>query len=436
MNESGGMSVNRLTAGGQTVATDVKGNITTLPANLRAAGATTAMNLNRDSDNKLRSADIDANGTADVNFQYDALGRRVARSGTGGSVVYVQMDQQTIADYPVGGAATTPTFRYVYASYIDEPFVRKTAGTGGTLVYFHRNHQYSITAVTTSAGAIAERYAYSAYGQQTILDASVSVHSSSAINNRYTYTGREWDATLALHHFRARWMSPSAGRFLGRDPIGYAGSPDDLYEFLESRTLFFTDPLGKTVATPGRMTCCGGTMIWSGPGATEGCCGNKVYSVRTQCCDVTGPLIHTKRNQAQCCADAKAAGLHLVGGVPSGGGVICCDGKEVSCSWQPTFIDPQSTQFINECILNHEDDHHGAQPCSSQCPGLARNEMPWYWPWHWEECHAYRIEWHCLKAKQSQCSTVQCRIDIGARMAQLRVLAHAKYGGCDVTSSL
>ena len=94
------------------------------------------------------------------------------------------------------------------------------------------------------------------------------------------------------------------------------------------------------------------------------------------------------------------------------------------------------SQFINECTLKHEDDHHGAQSCSSQCPGLARNQMPPYWPWHWEECHAYRIEWHCLKVKQSLCSTVQCRIDIGARMAQIRVYAHATYGGCDVTSSL
>jgi hypothetical protein len=126
------MNVNRLTAGGQNVATDVKGNITTLPANLRPAGATTAMNFNWDSDNKLRSADIDANGTADLNFQYDALGCRVARSGTGGSVVYVQMDQQTIADYPVGGAASTPKYRYVDASYIDGTVVRKRAGTGGT----------------------------------------------------------------------------------------------------------------------------------------------------------------------------------------------------------------------------------------------------------------------------------------------------------------
>ena len=207
------------------------------------------MNLTWDSDNKLRSADIDANGTADVNFQYDALGRRVARSGTGGSEVYVQMDQQTIADYPVGGAATTPTFRYVYASYIDEPVVRKTDGTGGTLVYFHCNHQYSVTAITTAAGAIAERYAYTAYGQPTILDASASVLSSSAINNRYTYTGREWDATLGLHHFRARWMSPSAGRFLGRDPIGYEGSEWGLYEAFGSRSPKSLDPTGKIIVT-------------------------------------------------------------------------------------------------------------------------------------------------------------------------------------------
>jgi len=233
-----------LTAGGQNVATDVKGNITTLPVNLRPAGSTTAMNLNWDSDNKLRSADIDANGTADVNFQYDALGRRVARSGTGGSVVFVQMDQQTIADYPVGGAATTPTFRYVFASYIDEPVVRKTAGTGGTLVYFHRNHQYSVTAVTTSAGAIAERYTYSAYGHPTVLDASGTVLQTSNFSLRYSFTGREWDATLGLYHFRARWMNPSAGRFLSRDPIGYGGGHSQ-YELFSSRALRKLDPTGK-----------------------------------------------------------------------------------------------------------------------------------------------------------------------------------------------
>ena len=95
---------------------------------------TTAWNLAWDFDNKMKSTDIDSNDSADVNFQYDALGRRVARTGTGGSTVYLQMDQQTIADYPVGGTASTPTYRYVYASDIDEPVVRKGAGIAGTIL--------------------------------------------------------------------------------------------------------------------------------------------------------------------------------------------------------------------------------------------------------------------------------------------------------------
>jgi RHS repeat-associated protein len=262
-NRTHGPTHELLTAGGQNVATDVKGNITTLPANLRPAGATTALNLTWDSDNKLRSADIDANGTADVNFQYDALGRRVARTGTGGSVVFVQMDQQTIADYPVGGAATTPTFRYVYASYIDEPVVRKGPTSTSTAHFYHRNHQYSVTAITTSTGTIAERYAYTAYGQPTILNASGTPLSpqTSTLNSRYSYTGREWDATLGLHHFRARWMSPSAGRFLGRDPIGFEGGIPNIYAI----TVNSVDPSG--------MAC---FLAYNGPVFDAG---NSPYSI-------------------------------------------------------------------------------------------------------------------------------------------------------------
>ena len=63
-----------------------------------------------------------------------------SRAATSGPALLSQSWSLTaVGDYPVGGAATTPTFRYVYASYIDEPVVRKTAGTGGTLVYFHRS---------------------------------------------------------------------------------------------------------------------------------------------------------------------------------------------------------------------------------------------------------------------------------------------------------
>ena len=117
--------------------------------------------------------------------------------------------------------------------------------TNGTDSY-HRNHQYSVTAITTSTGAIAERYAYTAYGQPTILDPSGTVLQTSNFSLRYSFTGREWDATLALHHFRARWMSPSAGRFLGRDPIEFRAGPN-FYRL--GMALSLTDPRGLSPAS-------------------------------------------------------------------------------------------------------------------------------------------------------------------------------------------
>ncbi len=97
--------------------------------------------------------------------------------------------------------------------------------------------------MTTSTGAVAERYAYTAYGQPTILNASGSLigNQQSQIANRFTYTGREWDETLGLHHFRARWMSPLAGRFLGRDPIGYVDGFCLYYKYFSLSSM---DPTG------------------------------------------------------------------------------------------------------------------------------------------------------------------------------------------------
>ena len=75
---------------------------------------------------------------------------------------------------------------------------------------YHRSQQYSITALTDSSGNITERYAYTAYGSPTITDSAGSTLTTSADNNRYTYTGLEWDQTLKLYHYRAR-MYDSVG---------------------------------------------------------------------------------------------------------------------------------------------------------------------------------------------------------------------------------
>ena len=103
--------------------------------------------------------------------------------------------------------------------------------------YYHRTQQYSITALTDSSGEIVERYAYDAYDGLSMLDGSGTARAATAEGNRYTFTGREWDDELSLYHYRARMYDPVCGRFLERDPIGFAGSPFDLYEYVPFRLL-------------------------------------------------------------------------------------------------------------------------------------------------------------------------------------------------------
>ena len=96
-----------------------------------------------------------------------------------------------MAEYTSGAAPASPTEKYVYGSYIDEPIIK--VGTGGT-VYYHANDLFSVAALTDTNGSAIERYAYTAYGVLTILEADGStVRSSSSYANPYTFTGRRWD---------------------------------------------------------------------------------------------------------------------------------------------------------------------------------------------------------------------------------------------------
>lgn len=231
-----------LTVASQSVSHDAKGNMTSIPAVLRPGSNALAMSW--DFDNRLSLADTDGDSVADVQYKFDALGRRVYRDDGTAATVYVQNGQQTVVDYASEAAATSPTYCYLYASYIDEPVVR-IGHTGGGKHFYHRNQQYSLIALTNHTGSVKERYSYDAYGSVSIFDGGGVFRSSSQLSNRYTYTGREWDEDLDLYHYRARMYDPKSGRFCSRDPIGYDGSQWSLYEYVDSAPLVGRDPSGK-----------------------------------------------------------------------------------------------------------------------------------------------------------------------------------------------
>jgi len=75
-NRTHGPAHELLTAAGQAVQHDAKGNQTLIPAVLRTGNQANPLNLRWDFDNKMLGADTDNDGIDDVSYQFDAMGRR------------------------------------------------------------------------------------------------------------------------------------------------------------------------------------------------------------------------------------------------------------------------------------------------------------------------------------------------------------------------
>ncbi len=365
-----------LTAASASITHDVKGNMTSIPAVLRSGSNPLA--LSWDFDNRLTGADVDNDSIDDVTYGYDALGRRVKRDDGTNVTVFVQNGQQTFLDYPSGTAATSPTYCYIYASYVDEPIMR-IGHTGGGEHYYHRNQQYSIVAFSDQNGNIKERYSYTAYGGLGIYDPGGVARSSSNYDNRYTYTGREWDEELELYHFRARTYDPLTGRFCSRDPIGFEGSPWNLYEYAFTNPTRLNDPYGE--------------------------------------CAIQPPSSPAPLTPAQCCRNAK-------GKSTSPGATICCAGNIITCVWPdkpvvypegPPLAGPQPVPITlppgkardmwKQCIQAHETEHKDRH--SVDCVGRKDGDPPRAKPdvgdKNDRECLAGKKDIACLKRQIQRC---------------------------------
>ena len=94
-----------------------------------------------------------------------------------------------------------------------------------------------------ATGSSQVEYSYGPFG-------SISI--TGTTTNSYTYTGREIDG-LGINYYRARYYNPNTGRFLSEDPMGFAGSGPNLYEYAYDSPLNFVDPFapldyqGRTV---------------------------------------------------------------------------------------------------------------------------------------------------------------------------------------------
>jgi RHS repeat-associated protein len=140
--------------------------------------------------------------------------------------------------------------QFVDGASIDEHLTQDVYAADGTTIaqtyWYHANARNDTVAVTDQAGNVVIRLAYSAYGQAYKITPTGALADLSAEETelvKYGFQGREMDVETGLIYIRHRYYSPEQGRFLQRDPIGYAGGMN-LYEFTGGSPHNCTDPMG------------------------------------------------------------------------------------------------------------------------------------------------------------------------------------------------
>jgi len=180
-----------------------------------------------------------ATDSAVVTYRYDALGRRVQKHATSGpATTYACAGAQVLSEYTDGVIAQS----YVYGMYVDEPLALIDHTDSDAVYFYHRNHLYSVAAITNNAGGIVERYGYDAYGQrETVVD-----NAPAALEQAYGFTGRRLDGETGLWYFRNRQFDSNLGRFLSRDFLGYVDGLNLLRAYFLTGTV---DPFGTTITS-------------------------------------------------------------------------------------------------------------------------------------------------------------------------------------------
>ena len=205
-----------LTAGSISFGYDDNGNLIT-----KTIGSNVT-NYSWDFNNMLTQVTKDGNT---YTYRYDVLGKRVAKVVNSVETRYVGSLAETDASGDI-------TAYYVYGLGLISKIIPSNQS-----YFYHFDGLGSTIAITDSSGNAVNKYAYDEHGNV--------LNQDEAISNPFKYVGHfgVMDEGNGLLYMRARYYDPEVGRFISKDPIGFAGGLN-LYAYVQNNPVNRIDPLG------------------------------------------------------------------------------------------------------------------------------------------------------------------------------------------------
>ena len=153
------------------------------------------------------------------------------------TILVTDADNNALLDYAGSGGAVQQWYAWGQDTNTLLNQVNAAAGTRETAI---PDFQGSIVGSLASNTGTLTKAGFQTYGVST-----------STANNNFGYTGSRI-ATSGLVDMRARFYSPTIGRFLSVDPIGTSGGVN-LYAYVNNDPLNLTDPSGNCPACVGAI---------------------------------------------------------------------------------------------------------------------------------------------------------------------------------------
>ncbi|MEO1515198.1 MAG: RHS repeat-associated core domain-containing protein [Bacteroidota bacterium] len=171
-----------------------------------------------------------------IEYEYDPLGKRISRTDANGTIRYLYDGENVLMEMDENGQVQAS---YTTGLELDNHISLQRAGNS---YYYHKDALGSTTALSGAQQGIAATYDYDAYGQL--------INSTGSVDNPYTYTGREYEASAGLYYYRTRYYDPANGRFTSRDLFpGVMQMPASMnkYTYAEGNPINHVDPYGTWV---------------------------------------------------------------------------------------------------------------------------------------------------------------------------------------------